>query len=84
LIRLLIDEDFKPWMIEVNTNPCLETTCLVLENIIPKMLDSAFQLSVDLVFPPPIAWASSRKHLVPNHVQSGFKLIFNEKLKEAD
>ena len=76
-LDFMIDEDFKPWLIEVNTNPCLETMCMVLERIIPKVVDDAFQLSVDLMYPPPKTWPSSRKHLVPNHLQSGFELIFD-------
>ena len=71
-LDFMIDEDFKPWLIEVNTNPCLETSCTVLERIIPKMVDDAFQLSIDLIYPPPKTWPSSRKHLVPNHLHSGF------------
>jgi D-alanine-D-alanine ligase-like ATP-grasp enzyme len=34
----MIDDSFKPWLIEINTNPCLETTCPVLERIIPNLL----------------------------------------------
>ncbi len=56
---------------------------MVLERIIPKMLDEAFQLSVDLMYPPPITWPSSRKHLVPNHLHSGFQLIFDEKTENG-
>lgn len=26
----MIDEAFRPWLIEINTNPCLETSCPVL------------------------------------------------------
>jgi hypothetical protein len=46
------------------------------------MVDDAFQLSVDLMYPPPKTWPSSRKHLVPNHLQSGFELIFDEDFAE--
>jgi len=46
------------------------------------MVDDAFQLSIDLMYPPPKTWPSSRKHLVPNHLQSGFELIFDENITE--
>lgn len=29
-LDFMIDKDFKPWLIEINTNPCIETSCLVL------------------------------------------------------
>lgn len=64
-LDFMIDREFQPWLIEVNTNPCIETSCLVLERVIPRMLDDALKLSVDLLFPPPEYWPSSRKHCLP-------------------
>lgn len=43
----LIDEHFKPWLIEVNTNPCLEESSPLLEQLIPRMVDDAFRLTID-------------------------------------
>jgi tubulin polyglutamylase TTLL1 len=37
-LDFMIDEHFKPWLIEVNTNPCLEMSSPVLERIIPYMV----------------------------------------------
>jgi tubulin polyglutamylase TTLL1 len=34
----MIDEDFHPWLIEINTNPCLELSCPLLGRIIPGMV----------------------------------------------
>jgi D-alanine-D-alanine ligase-like ATP-grasp enzyme len=48
----MIDENLKPWLIEVNTNPCLEETSSLLKEYLPRMLDDAFKLTIDLVFPP--------------------------------
>lgn len=53
-LDFIIDEKFKVWLIEINTNPCIQTTSsMVMEKIIPKMVDEAFKLSVDIAFPPP-------------------------------
>lgn len=50
----MIDEDFGIYMIEANTNPCLEINqCPVLARIIPNMLDNAFRIAVDPLLPPP-------------------------------
>ncbi|OMJ92771.1 hypothetical protein SteCoe_4404 [Stentor coeruleus] len=50
----MIDQNFKPWLIEINTNPCLETSSPHLRNIIPPMLENAFKIVLDSLFPPPI------------------------------
>ena len=73
----MIDDNFKPWLIEVNTNPCLETSCPVLEKIIPKMLDDAFKLSIDVIYPPPSDWPSSKKHNLGSTGNNAFELVFD-------
>ena len=50
----MIDEKLEPWLIEVNTNPCLEETSALLKKLLPRMLDDAFKLSLDKLFPPPV------------------------------
>ena len=47
----IIDSCFKPWLIEVNTNPCIELASPLLEQLIPRMLDDAFELTLDAAFP---------------------------------
>jgi tubulin monoglycylase TTLL3/8 len=34
----MLDEKLDVWLIEVNTNPCLELSCPLLAKIIPKMV----------------------------------------------
>ena len=41
----------KPWLIEVNTNPCLEESSTLLKVLIPRMIDDALKLTVDVIFP---------------------------------
>jgi len=45
-----MDEELQPWLIEVNTNPCLELSSPLLEQLIPAMLDDMLKLTVDRVF----------------------------------
>jgi len=47
----ILDSDFNPWLIEVNTNPCLEESSDLLKMILPRMLDDAFKLTIDQIFP---------------------------------
>lgn len=80
-LDFMIDKNFKPWLIEINTNPCIETSCLVLEKVIPRMLDDAFKLSIDLLFPPPENWPSSRKYCLPS-CQNKFELVYDDSKNE--
>lgn len=49
----MIDENFNTWLIEVNTNPCLELSCPLLARIIPAMVENALKIALDPVFRPP-------------------------------
>ena len=75
----MIDESYKTWLIEVNTNPCLETTCPLLDRVITGLLDNLFKLAVDPIFPPP-SFPKTKKHLVPENIfeSNKFELIFDE------
>ena len=43
----IIDEDFNVWLIEVNTNPCIEESSSILKVYLPRMIDDLLKLSVD-------------------------------------
>jgi hypothetical protein len=47
----MIDCQLKPWLIEVNTNPCLEESSALLKQLVPRMIDDAFKLTLDIVYP---------------------------------
>ena len=46
----MLDHECNPYLIEVNTNPCLEESSPLLQEILPRMLDDAFSLTIDQVF----------------------------------
>ena len=46
----MIDENFKVYLIEVNTNPCLEISCNLLNKIIPPMIENSIRLIKILKF----------------------------------
>ena len=56
----IVDSDLKTWLIEVNTNPCIEESSGLLKMLVPRMIgrylineiDDAFKLTLDVVFPP--------------------------------
>jgi tubulin monoglycylase TTLL3/8 len=39
----MIDENFRIYLIEVNTNPSLELCCPLISRIIPELLDNCFK-----------------------------------------
>jgi hypothetical protein len=43
----MLDDQLNLNLIEVNTNPCLDTPCLLLQRLIPQVLDQSFKLAVD-------------------------------------
>jgi hypothetical protein len=47
----IMDESHQVWLIEVNTNPCIEESSPLLAMLIPRMLDDAFKLTLDVLFP---------------------------------
>ena len=42
-LDFMIDDEFKVWLIEANTNPAIEICCTLLQKIIPHMLDNLFR-----------------------------------------
>jgi len=46
----MLDSDYHCWLIEVNTNPCLEESSKLLECLLPRMVDDMFRLTIDKVF----------------------------------
>lgn len=42
-LDFMLDERLHPWLLEINTNPCLELCCGVLSRLIPAMLENVFR-----------------------------------------
>ncbi|EAS00525.2 tubulin-tyrosine ligase family protein (macronuclear) [Tetrahymena thermophila SB210] len=78
-LDFMIDDSYKTWLIEVNTNPCLETSCPLLARIISTLVENVFKVAVDPIFPPP-NFPKSKKHLIPENIfeSNKFELIFDE------
>ena len=47
----LVDEDFRTWLIEINTNPYLGIPNTFIKNLLPKMLDNLLSIVLDRNFP---------------------------------
>jgi hypothetical protein len=49
----MIDSELKTYLIEINSNPCLEFASPMLEELIDSMIEGVFQTVVDRLCPPP-------------------------------
>lgn len=77
----LLDASLKPWLLEVNTNPCLELSSPHLARIIPAMLDNSFKIAIDPIFPEP---ANSKKVSTEVLSENKYELIFNSIIDGKD
>ena len=50
----MIDEDYRVWLIEVNTNPYLGMPNKYMKEMLPKMLDDWMKMCVDIIYEPKI------------------------------
>lgn len=78
----MLDEDFKLYLIEINTNPCLELPCPLLSTLIPHMLDNSIRIALDPLFPPPFGYFASKKYPIGELCpENKYELIFDELLE---
>eukprot|EP00741_Cyanophora_paradoxa_P007505 tig00001130_g7259.t1 len=68
----MIDSRNRVWLIEVNTNPCLEIASALLGRILPRMVDDALRIALDPLFPPPPG-----AHPPPAS-ENGFELLYSD------
>lgn len=65
----LLDEDFRLWLIEINTNPYLGTPSKEMATVVPRMIDDLLKITLDPVMKPKNQ---------PDQEQNGFDLIYRE------
>lgn len=49
----MLNSELNPVLIEANSNPCLETSGVILGKLIPELVDNVLMTAVDPLFPPP-------------------------------
>lgn len=57
----MVDANLDVWLIEVNSNPCLDLCCRHLERELPLLIEDTLQVALDYVLPPPTATSSQRR-----------------------
>ena len=76
----MIDQNGKVWLIEVNRNPCLETSTSLLCRIISSMIDDAFRIAIDPLFPVADPSKIPKNPDVDVFESNFFKFIYETKL----
>ena len=56
----MVDEDFRVWLIEVNSNPYIGTPSKELKIMVPEMIDEMLQIVLDPIYPPSAEYIGPR------------------------
>jgi len=77
-LDFMIDSMFKVWLIEVNSNPDITIPCPKLGILIPNMIENAFRIVIDPLFPPNDNFL--KKMNIPKNIleNNKFELVFDE------
>ena len=46
----ILDENYRPYLLEINSNPGLEISSPLINQLLPRMIDDAFKLTIDEQF----------------------------------
>ena len=46
----ILDENYNPFLLEINTNPGYEESSPLIKMLVPRMIDDALRLTIDKVF----------------------------------
>lgn len=77
----MLDADLNLYLIEVNTNPCLDTPCMLLQRMIPQVLDQTLKLAVD-----PFLNASEHQYYMTQDMtisEMRFQLVYQDSMELA-
>ena len=63
----MLDSKLRPYLIEANSNPCLEVDGNVLSKIVPSMVENAIRVAIDPIFPPPYSEVPKSSRFSPGN-----------------
>ena len=73
----MIDVDLNVWLIEVNSNPCLDTSPVYLSKIIPELLDNTLRIALDPLFAENAKKPRLTEKILPNRYELIFSSVHN-------
>ncbi len=81
----MFDEEFRPMLIEVNSNPSLEPSNNNLVKLFTCMLDNTFRIAIEPIFPPSEGYSLKKGSIgIETCPENRFDLIFDERVDGAD
>lgn len=81
----MFDDNFKPFLIEVNSNPSLEPSSNLLTKLFTQMLDNTFRIACDPLCPPQEGFSMKKGSIGVDIVpENRFDLIFDERVDGAE
>ena len=81
----MFDDQFKPYLIEVNSNPSLEPSSTLLAKLFSQMLDNSFRIAIDPLFPPNDGFSMKKGSIgIEICPENRFDLIFDERIDGPD
>jgi len=78
-LDFMIDDEFKPYLIEVNTNPCLELSSPLLARLIPNMLENSLKVGLDPIFLPPELFSGKKAFIGDATPENKYELVFDSR-----
>lgn len=66
----MLDDQLAPFLIEANSNPCIEVDGSVLGKVIPTMLENVIRVAIDPIFPPPYSESIKNRYTASNMFES--------------
>lgn len=75
----MVDEDFRVWLIEVNSNPYIGTPNEYISKLVPNMIDEMLQIVLDPYYPPSREYRAQAAATATK--DKGFELIYQELLQ---
>ena len=79
-LDFMIDDQFKPYLIEVNTNPCMNLSAPLLVRLIPNMIENAFRIGLDPILMPPEKFTMKKAYVSDICPENRFELVFDSKI----
>jgi hypothetical protein len=79
-LDFMLDDEFKVYLIEVNTNPCLELSSPLLARLIPTVIENSLRVAMDPLFPPPENFSTKKAYVGECCPETRFSLIYDEKV----
>ena len=89
----MLNKKLNPFLIEINSNPCLDSSGIILCKLIHELVENVIMVAIDPLFPEPeyyyrYIFRNSKKRkglLYKDYFQSNkFTLIYADKIETVD